>query len=368
MDHRTRALCAKVPRRRRGHRAGPGADQPSSNAPGSHSMRSPSMATTSKRQGGGTPGASGSAAPRAPAAAACARRRWRRRRRGRASRARAHLDEDQRAVAVAQDQVDLAAARRGPARDPIIALHQPQAARLQPGPGRGLGRVAELLAPAAGRRSAPLTLPPALPCLNIRLPAAAGRREAAGHQQPRRRTVRGGHADRQPGRPDAARGARAGRSTPWPARTRAWRRSCCATWAATSRCWRCTPTTSTRAAACWRAGAAASAVAFVSDAGTPACQRPRRACWWRAARGGRPGTAWCRCPGASSALAALSVAGDVRRRGRASLRRLPAGQGGERRSALQAVLADARHAGAVRGAAPHRALAARWPRRARRAR
>jgi hypothetical protein len=53
-----------------------------------------------------------------------------------ASRARAHLDEHQRAVAVAQDQVDLAAARPGPARDPIIALHQHQARALQMLPAR----------------------------------------------------------------------------------------------------------------------------------------------------------------------------------------------------------------------------------------
>jgi hypothetical protein len=42
-------------------------------------------------------------------------------------RTRTHFHEDQRAVAVAQDQVDLAAARPGPARDPIIARHERQA-------------------------------------------------------------------------------------------------------------------------------------------------------------------------------------------------------------------------------------------------
>src|SRR3954453_14185538 len=40
--------------------------------------------------------------------------------------ARAHFDEHQRAIAVAHDQVDLAAARVRTARDPIIALHQTQ--------------------------------------------------------------------------------------------------------------------------------------------------------------------------------------------------------------------------------------------------
>ena len=37
-----------------------------------------------------------------------------------------HLDEHERAVAVAHDQIDLAAARARAARDPIIAPHQHQ--------------------------------------------------------------------------------------------------------------------------------------------------------------------------------------------------------------------------------------------------
>ena len=43
---------------------------------------------------------------------------------------RAHFDEDERAVAVAHHEVDLAALGPRPACDPIIALHQHQ-----PGPG-----------------------------------------------------------------------------------------------------------------------------------------------------------------------------------------------------------------------------------------
>ena len=44
----------------------------------------------------------------------------------------AHFDEDQRAVTLAHHEVDLAAARRRAACDPIIALFQHQPARLQP--------------------------------------------------------------------------------------------------------------------------------------------------------------------------------------------------------------------------------------------
>jgi len=60
--------------------------------------------------------------------------------------ARAHLDEDQRAVATAHDQVDFAAARVGPTRDPIIARHQHQPGAPQVGQCRVLGRATAGLA------------------------------------------------------------------------------------------------------------------------------------------------------------------------------------------------------------------------------
>lgn len=60
--------------------------------------------------------------------------------------ARTHLDEDQGAVAIAQDQIDFAAARTRPAHDSIIARHQPQAGALQVGQRLVLGRAAASLA------------------------------------------------------------------------------------------------------------------------------------------------------------------------------------------------------------------------------
>jgi hypothetical protein len=86
-------------------------------------MRSPSMATTSSGRAAARGGAAGSAGPRTRCAAVAAplpRRRLR-------VDARAHLDEHQRAIAVAQDQVDLAAAAPGFDN----ALDQAQARALQ---------------------------------------------------------------------------------------------------------------------------------------------------------------------------------------------------------------------------------------------
>jgi hypothetical protein len=59
---------------------------------------------------------------------------------------RTHFDEDQRAVAVAHDEVDFTAARARPARDSIIARHQRQAGALQVGERPILGRAAAGLA------------------------------------------------------------------------------------------------------------------------------------------------------------------------------------------------------------------------------
>ena len=54
----------------------------------------------------------------------------------------AHLDEHQRAVAIAHHQIDFAAAATG---RPIIARHQPQTRRFQVGQGAVLGGIAGLL-------------------------------------------------------------------------------------------------------------------------------------------------------------------------------------------------------------------------------
>ena len=91
-------------------------------------------------------------------------------------------------------------------------------------------------------------------------------------------------------------------------------------------------------------------VAYVSDAGTPAVSDPGAALVAQVAAAGHRVLPM---PGASSALAALSVAGDARSSGFVFVGFLPA-RGGERAAALRR--AGARHggAGAVRGAAPHR--------------
>ena len=57
----------------------------------------------------------------------------------------AHLDEDERSVALAHDEVDFAAARARAARDPIIAPHQHQPGRLEMGERARFGGVAERL-------------------------------------------------------------------------------------------------------------------------------------------------------------------------------------------------------------------------------
>jgi 16S rRNA (cytidine1402-2'-O)-methyltransferase len=85
--------------------------------------------------------------------------------------------------------------------------------------------------------------------------------------------------------------------------------------------------------------AAGEAVAYVSDAGTPAVSDPGALLVARAAAAGYRVLP---IPGASSALAALSVAGDPGADGHSGFRFvgfLPA-KGGERRAALAAVLAD----------------------------
>jgi len=95
-------------------------------------------------------------------------------------------------------------------------------------------------------------------------------------------------------------------------------------------------------------------VAYVSDAGTPAISDPGAALVARAAAAGHRAVP---VPGASSAAAAVSVAGDALGQGFRFFGFLPA-KGGERREALAACLADA--STLVLFEAPHRieALAA----------
>lgn len=105
------------------------------------------------------------------------------------------------------------------------------------------------------------------------------------------------------------------------------------------------------------------AVAYVSDAGTPAVSDPGALLVDAVARAGH---AVVPLPGASSALAALSVAGDTAGAGFAFVGFLPA-KGAERRAALAAALSEARTQ--VVCEAPHRiedllrALAAAAPTR-----
>ncbi len=94
--------------------------------------------------------------------------------------------------------------------------------------------------------------------------------------------------------------------------------------------------------------AAGEAVAYISDAGTPAVSDPGAALVAQAVQAGYKVVP---LPGASSALAALCVAGDTLAQGYTFVGFLPA-KGGERSSALAAVLADTR--AQVLFEAPHR--------------
>ena len=84
--------------------------------------------------------------------------------------------------------------------------------------------------------------------------------------------------------------------------------------------------------------AAGESVACISDAGTPALSDPGAVLVAAAAKAGHPVVP---LPGPSSALAALSVAGDTLGQGFTFIGFLPA-KGSERQTALAAVLADAR--------------------------
>ena len=204
-----------------------------SKAARSHSIRSPSIATTSKRHGGGA------ARRRRKCCAANTRRcaAWRRRAgRGAAEAARGarpHLDEDQRAVALAHDQVDLAAALRAVRARPDNCA--------APAPGRRRCRCSSARASAAS----PSALVVGVVTVAVTTDAAAWMDRSSSRQRPpaaagaavsRGDALRGGHADRQPGRPDAARAARAGARRRRGLRGhRATAPRCCATSASPSR-------------------------------------------------------------------------------------------------------------------------------------
>ena len=91
--------------------------------------------------------------------------------------ARPDLDEHERAVEVAQNQVDFAAARARPRGDTIIALHQKQPLTQKVCEGLRLGRVAALLCSFA-RHTLPISLVTTLDASSLRQAAAS----AAGAQ------------------------------------------------------------------------------------------------------------------------------------------------------------------------------------------
>ena len=303
------------------------------------------MATTSKRHGGSVV---------QPRRKCCAAKTTRRCLAGADAGGRAavagiaprpHLDEDQGAVAIAQDQVDLAAARARAAGDPIIAPHQRQAVgrqvRQRPrlGPvSRPLRRILRvhprLLAAAAGRRG-------------------RGRRAAVS----RGRAVRGRHADRQPRRPEPARDPRAGAGRRGRLRGHAPQRTAAAPARPRQAAARAAPAQRARGRRrrCWRGWRAASAWPTSAMPARPALSDPGAAL---VAAAQAAGYRTIPLPGASSAVAALSVAGDTSGAPFSFVGFLPA-RGGERTAALARWPAAPRR----RSCSRRRIASKRWRRR-----
>ena len=235
------------------------------------------------------------------------------------------------------------------AGDPIIALHQRQPARLQPGQGA-----------ATRHRRRPPWCCHRTPALNIDpsllLQAAAA--AAGAPALPARHTVRGGHADRQPGRPDAARHPRAARaSTRWPARTRGSAAQLLRHLGLQR------PLLALHAPQRARGGSRGAGAPGAGRVGG-LCQRRRHA--GSVGPGRRAGGAGRgrRAQGGADPRGQQRAGGleRGRRRGAAPafafVGFLPA-KGGERRDRAGAGAGRSRHAGAVRGAAPHRRPG--WP-------
>ena len=245
---------------------------------------------------------------------------------------------------------------RGPARDPIIALHEREPLAQRDGPARAPRRIAHALVAPSSHRHARDHTP--------RLVAAPGRRRAAGRQHYPAgalyvvATPIGNLADLTlraihvlgAGRCDRLRRHAPQRAAAAPARHRS--KPLLAVHEHNER---------DAAAGVLARLARGERVAYVSDAGTPAISDPGAALVAAAQR--RPATACVPIPGASSAVAALSVAGDAVV-GAVRLRRLPAGAGGERtRAAARRSPRSRDDPGAVRSAAPHRGAGRRhWPR------
>ena len=183
---------------------------------------------------------------------------------------------------------------------------------------------------------------------------------AAGAQQyPGRRTVRGGHADRQPGRPEPARDPRAGAGRRRGLRGHAPQRAAAAPPRARRKPLLAVHEHNEREAAEARdrAAGARRARRLRQRRRHAGDQRPGRARW--SPRCAPPATACCRFPARAARVAALSVAGDAHGDGFRFAGFLPA-KGGERAQALAQLLARAATT-QVLFEAPHRieALAAR---------
>jgi len=262
--------------------------------------------------------------------------------------ARADLDEHQGAVGVAQNQIDLAAARARPCRDPIIALHQQQAMTQQVREGFGLRHVAAIFRPPAfhivAYPAAPVTT---LDASLLRQAAAS----AAGVQHYPTgalyvvATPIGNLADLSLraihvlGLVDAIACEDTRHTAPLLRQLGLGDKPLLAVHEHNER---------EAASAVLARLAAGERVAYVSDAGTPAISDPGAALVAAAREAG-----W-RCipvPGASSAITALSVAGDASADGFAFIGFLPA-KGAERQRAIASLASE--HSAQVLFEAPHR--------------
>ena len=321
----------------------------------SHSMRSPSIATTSKRHGGSArQRGAGSAARRRRCGAAWRRRRSPRRRHAQAARARAPRRRPACRRARAGSGRSRRRARAARARPDNCARTSVSPRALQVRERPRLGRVARPLRRARAafvdHRSTPRSL--------LQAAAARGRRAALSAPAPVRRR----HADRQPRRHHAC-----ARSTCWrwstrsPARTRATARRCCAASASTK------PLLALHEHNEREAAAGGARTARARRAGRLR-QRRRHAGDQRPGRGAGGGGAGGRLPrGADAGRRAArwrrsSVGGDARRQ-RLRVRRLPADA--RRRARRRRSQRLAAEPGTQSCCSRRRTASRRWPRRSR---